>query len=74
MRVCKSCYNNMIIVVNCDNPRPLYGPFAHDVTAVILVLTSNENFSLLENVNIYYHLGESIWSLRQPFFKLGTQN
>ena len=35
MRVSKSCQNNMIIVVNCDRPRPLYGPFSPDVTAAI---------------------------------------
>ena len=33
MRVCKSCQNNLIIVVNCDRPRPLYRQFSHDVTA-----------------------------------------
>ena len=59
MRVCKSCHNNMIIVVECDRPRPLYRPLSHDVTAAILVFT-NKNFSLLESVNIYYHLGASI--------------
>ena len=48
MRVCKSCQNNMIIVVDCDRPRPLYRPLSHDVTVAILVF--------LESVNIYYHL------------------
>ena len=55
MRVCKSCHNNMIIVVNCDRPRPLYRPFSRDVTTAILVFTNNDNFSRLESVNIYYH-------------------
>ena len=55
MRVCKSCHNNMIIVVNCDRPRPLHRPFSHDVTAAILVFTNKENFSLFESVNIYYN-------------------
>ena len=61
MRVCKSCHNNMIIVVNCDRPRPLYRPFSHDLRAAILVFTNNENFCLLESVNINYHLRKSIW-------------
>ena len=71
MRVCKGCHNNMIILVNCNRPRPLYRPFSHDVTAAILVLINNENFSLLESVNIYSHLGKSITSPRP---KLETQN
>ena len=25
MRICKSCHKNMIILVNCYRPRPLYG-------------------------------------------------
>ena len=74
MRVCKSCHKEMIIVANCDRPRPLYRPFSHDFTAPILAFTNNENFSLLESVNIYYHLGKSIWSPKQHFFKLGSQN
>ena len=60
----------MIIAVNCDRPdrrRPLYGPFSHDITAAILVFTNNEKFSLLESVNIYHHLGKSIWFPRQRF-------
>ena len=74
MCVCKSCHNNMIIVVNCDRAQTSLWTFSHDVTATILVVTNNENFSLLESVNIYYHLGKSKWSPRQRFFKLGTQN
>ena len=34
MRVCKSCHNNMITVVNCDRTRPLI-QFWHEVTAAI---------------------------------------
>ena len=45
----------MIIVVNCDRPRPLYRQFSHDITAAILVFTNDENLCLLESVNIYYH-------------------
>ena len=67
MRVCKGYHNNMIILVNCDRPRPLYRPFSHDVTKAILVLINNENFSLLESVNIYSHLGKSMRSPRQRF-------
>ena len=55
MRVCKSCYNNMIIVVNCDRLRPIYRQFSHDITAAILVFANNEKFSPLESVNICYH-------------------
>ena len=72
MRVCKSCHNNMIIV-NCDRPRPLYGQFSHDVTVVILVFTNNGNFSLLESVNIYYHLEKSMVA-KTTFLKPETQN
>ena len=68
MRLCKSCHNEMLIVVNFDRPRPLYRPFSHYATAVILVFKNNKNFSLLESANIYYHLGKSIWSPRQQSF------
>ena len=68
MRVCKSCHNEMIIVVNFGRPRPLYRPFSHYATAIKLVFKNNEDFSLLKSVNIYSHLGKSIWSPRQQFF------
>ena len=65
MSACKSCHNEMIIVVNCDRPRPLYRPFSHDVRPANLGLKNNENFSLLESVNVYYHLEKLIWSPRK---------
>ena len=67
MRVCKTCHNNMIIVVDCNRPRRLYKPFSHDATTTMLVLTNDDNFSFLESVNISYYLGKSIWSPRQRF-------
>ena len=74
MSVCKSCHNEMIIVVNCDRPRPLYRPFSRDVRIAILVFTINENFSLFESIKIYYNLGKSIRYPKTTFVKLGTQH
>lgn len=53
MRVCKTCHNNMIIVVDCNRPRRLYRPFSDDAMTTILVSTNDDNFSLLESVNSY---------------------
>ena len=73
MRVCKSCHNDMIALVNCNRPRSLKRAFSHDVTTGILVFTNNENFSLFKSANISYYLGESIWPPRQRFLSSGLK-